>query len=296
MLLVIKDFWVFPNLFYLIGAGILTAAMWWAESFRWLILVRRIVKPQAATLRRSFKAMISGQTLGMFIPYRIGKIGGRIIVYETPKKLELLVVNYFDSEAIKLPSDILGLLGAIYIVAQYSEMSRIWIALTTVLFMALIILRLHLFFNIKIALNWLSRFKIRKGILRKARFLTQYTNSELMTVLLVTGCRVLLNFCQYYLLLRFFHIDVPIIEAFVLIAGIYFFISNFPVPAIAGLFARIQLALYIWGHYTDNIISISSIPLILWILNALLSALVGAYYLMNTNIVRNIQLQNSLKS
>jgi hypothetical protein len=89
--------------------------------------------------------------------------------------------------------------------------------------------------------------------------------------------------------LRFFHIEVPFFEALFLISAIYFFIGNLPLPALAGLFARIQVALFIWQQYSDNVISMSSIPLVLWALNSLLPALVGVYILMNTNLAKNIR-------
>lgn len=280
---------VFPNLFFLIGAALLMPLMWWAESYRWLVLVRRVVPPSSATLKKSFEAMISGQTLGMFVPYRIGKIGGRIIIYESKKKLELLIINHFDGESIKLLTDIYGAAGATFVLYAFLDWQPWVLTLLGILTLAIIVLRIYLFYNIKVLIDWLARFKIRKGIIKKARILEAFTTPELRKVMQASGFRIFLNFLQYYLLLRFFHIEVPFLEALFLISAIYYFIGNLPLPALAGLFARIQVALFIWQQYSDNIISMSSIPLVLWVLNSLLPALVGVYILMNTNLAKNIR-------
>ncbi len=288
----ILTFLNFPNLFYLIFALVLVPVMWWSESYRWLILVKKIVHPRSATLRQSFKAMISGHALGMFIPYRIGKIGGRLLVYESKKKVELVVVNYFDGESIKLLFDIYGLGGSAYVLYAFLDFSLVWVVILTVLVAILLLFRIYLFYNIGILLRWIKRFNIKASWLQRAEVLKRYSRAELRLIMQTTGFRVLLNFLQYYLLMCFFHIDVPFFEALLLISAIYFLIGNLPLPAIAGLFARIHVALFIWSQYTDNVISISSIPLILWIFNSLLPALVGAYVLVNTNLAKNINYDN----
>ncbi len=285
----VYSYLTFPNIYFLIGAIVLMPFLWWAESYRWLVLVRRIVKPSSATLKKSFEAMISGQTLGMFVPYRIGKIGGRIILYESKKKIELLIINHFDGESLKLFVDIYGMVGAIYVMHTFLGWEAWMLVGLSILTLGFILLRIYLYYNVRVLINWLSRFKIRKGIIRKARLLEDYTTKELWIVMRTSGLRILLNFLQYYLLLHFFHIEVPFVEALLLISAIYFFIGNLPLPALAGLFARIQVSLFIWTHYSDNVISMSSIPLVLWVLNSLLPALVGTYILVNTNLAKNIR-------
>lgn len=284
----IYEFLNFPNLLYLIATGLLIPFMWWAESFRWLILVRRIVNPSRATLRKSFKAMISGHAIGIFVHNRIGKIGGRIIAYESSKKAELLIVNYFDAEAIKLLLDIYGFFGAMYVLHVFLEWQLLTVVILGILIAAIIIFRIYLFYNIKTAIDFFSRFKIRETIIKRVRLLEEYSVKELRQIMQVTGFRVLMNFLQYYLLMRFFHIEVPLFEALILISAIYFIVSNFPLPSIAGMLARIQLAIFIWSHYTDNIISVSCIPLILWFFNSLIPTLIGTYILVNTNLAKNI--------
>ena len=284
----IYGFLNFPNLLYLVATGLLIPFMWWAESFRWLILVRRIVDPSKATLRKSFNAMLSGHAIGIFVHNRIGKIGGRIIAYESSKKAELLIVNYFDAEAIKLLLDIYGFVGAMYVLHIFLgwQLQTVWIL--GVVIMAILVLRIYIFYNIKKGIDFFSRFKIRESIINRVRLLEKYSVKELRLIMQATGFRVLMNYLQYYLLMRFFHIEVPLFEALILISAIYFIVSNFPLPSIAGMLVRINLAVFIWSHYTDNIISISCIPLTLWFFNSLIPTLIGTYILVNTNLAKNI--------
>jgi hypothetical protein len=285
----INTYLVFPNLYLLFFAFLLMPLMLWAESYRWLLLVKKIVPEESATLRKSVKAMLSGQTLGMFIPYRIGKIGGRIVVYATDKKWELVVITLFDGEGMKMLYDLAGLGGAVYILYRYFEIDYGTSVLIGIGVFLILLVRFYFFFNVKILIRWLTRFSQLERIVRKLKVIQEYDKIELYKVLQVSVFRMLLNFLQYYLLLRFFHVEVGLLKAFVLIGAIYFFVANLPLPALAGLFARIHIALFIWSQFSDNVISISSIPFLLWIFNSLIPALVGSIFVMNLNIAKNFR-------
>lgn len=280
---------VFPNLYLLLFAFLLMPIMLWAESYRWLLLVKKIVPESSATIRKSVKAMLSGQTLGMFIPYRIGKIGGRIVVYATKKKWELVAINLFDGEGMKMLYDLAGLGGAIYVLHRYFETDYTINLILAILAFLVLVIRFYFFFNVKVLIRWLTRFKQLNKVVRKLKVIQEYDRIELFKVLQLSALRMVLNFLQYYLLLRFFHIEVGFLKAFVLIGAIYFFIANLPLPALAGLFARIHVAIFIWSQFSDNIISISSIPFLLWIFNSLIPALVGSVFVMNLNIAKNFR-------
>ena len=166
------------------------------------------------------------------------------------------------------------------------QLQTVWIL--GVVIMAILVLRIYIFYNIKKGIDFFSRFKIRESIINRVRLLEKYSVKELRLIMQATGFRVLMNYLQYYLLMRFFHIEVPLFEALILISAIYFIVSNFPLPSIAGMLVRINLAVFIWSHYTDNIISISCIPLTLWFFNSLIPTLIGTYILVNTNLAKNI--------
>ena len=283
----INTYLVFPNLYLLFFAFLLMPIMFWTESYRWLLLVKKIVPERSATMRKSVKAMLSGQTLGMFIPYRIGKIGGRVLVYATKKKWELVVINLFDGEGMKMLYDLAGIGGAIYVLHRYFETDYTTNFVIAIIGFLFLVLRFYLFFNIKIFIRWLNRFSQLNKVVRKLKVVQEYDKRELFKVLQLSAFRMILNFLQYYLLLRFFHIEVGLLKAFVLIGAIYFFVANLPLPALAGLLARIHIALFIWSQFSDNVISISSIPFLLWIFNSLIPALVGSIFVMNLNIAKN---------
>jgi hypothetical protein len=289
MLANIKTYLVFPNLYLLLLTFLLMPLMFWVESYRWLSLVKNMVPESSANMNKSVKAMLSGQTLGMFIPYRIGKIGGRILVYATNKKWELVVINLFDGEGMKILFDLAGLGGVVYVLYHYFDIDYHTSLSLGLIGLVLLGVRFYFFFNIRRLNLWLSRFKGLERVIRKLEVLEQYSKKELIRILEVGVIRMLLNFLQYYLLLRFFHIEVDFGLALVLISAIYFFVANMPLPAIAGLFARIHIAILIWSDFSDNIISISSIPFLIWIFNSLIPAIAGSIFVMKLNIVKHIK-------
>lgn len=278
----------FPNLWYCVAAVAVLPLFWALESYRWQVLVKRVVPHESATFGRSLRAILSGQAIGSVVNNYIGKVGGRLLVYRDESRAELVFINYFDAEAVKLMYDVLGAAGGLYVLADFLEWKAATIWGVAVLVALILLGRGWLFFNAR-GFVWLAqRMRLSAHWQQRLAVMERYSSRELMIVLGLAGARVLLNFGQYYLLLRFFHVDIDLATAFVLVSAVYFIVSNIPLPTLAGVLARIQIALFIWSPYTDNVVSLSAIPVILWLVNNLLSSLVGTYFLMRMNIARQI--------
>lgn len=278
----------FPNLWFCVAAVGVLPLFWWLESYRWLVLVRRVVPREAATFGRSFRAILSGQAIGSVVNSYVGKVGGRLLIYRDESRAELVFINYFDAEAVKLMYDTLGAVGGLYVLGGFLEWSVVTTTMVGLLVGLLLVGRGLLFFHAE-AFGWVARrLRLSAHWQQRLRVMERYSRRELWRVIGLAGTRVLLNFGQYYLLLRFFHVEIGVMHALVLISAVYFIVSNIPLPTLAGVLARIQIALYVWSPYTDNVVSLSAIPVILWLVNNLLASLVGTYFLMRMNIVRNI--------
>jgi hypothetical protein len=93
---------------------------------------------------------------------------------------------------------------------------------------------------------------------------------------------------QYFLLLRFFGIDIGLIPAYFSIAAIFLIQTSIPLPPVMGLLARGNVAVQIWSFFGANQVSILATTFGLWIINLILPALFGTFFIFNVNITKSL--------
>ena len=65
---------------YLIIALILVPVNWGIETFKWKYLIKKI---EYISFSKAFKSILSGVTIGIFTPNRMGEFAGRIFYLES---------------------------------------------------------------------------------------------------------------------------------------------------------------------------------------------------------------------
>jgi hypothetical protein len=76
----------------------------------------------------------------------------------------------------------------------------------------------------------------------------------------------------------------PLGEAAAGIAAIFLAQTSLPLPPLAGLMARGELALWVWGAYSSDTAAILASAYGLFIINLSLPSLVGAWILLRLNL------------
>jgi len=97
---------------------------------------------------------------------------------------------------------------------------------------------------------------------------------------------------QYYLMLRFYGIDAPVLAALSGIATIYLMQTSIPVPPLFGLFARGEIALFVWGFFSTNELNILAASFTLFLINLSIPALLGSVFIVQTNVMKSLGYEN----
>jgi len=84
---------------------------------------------------------------------------------------------------------------------------------------------------------------------------------------------------QYYAILRFYGIDLPLDAALAGVGSIYLLQTAIPLPPVLALLARGEIALLIWGIWGANALSILAASYTLFVLNLAFPALLGLFYI-----------------
>ena len=113
-----------------------------------------------------------------------------------------------------------------------------------------------------------------------------YSTIELAKILLFSVARYVVFTTQFFILLLVFGVEISYLDAIVLIMIMLFVISIIPTIAITEIGVRGSVAISLFGLISFNTIGIISATLVLWIINLLLPALIGTFFIFSLKFFR----------
>jgi uncharacterized membrane protein YbhN (UPF0104 family) len=263
---------------------------WGIETRKWLPLVRK-VEPHFS-FWKGYKSILTGITLSLFTPNRIGEYGGRILYVQPENHLKTFFATLIGTFAQQIVLISFGLFGLSYFLHLFWQIENFWwygiIWGSCTLIFAIVIA----FLNIRLFIPLARKLKLLRirHVLQSAKVLKAYTTTELFTTLCWATLRYGIYTFQYYCILIFFGIDAPFFHAIACIATIYVIQTSIPLPPVFGLLARGEIAIKVWSLFPsglNNEIGILAATFTLWIINLIIPSLFGLILLLKTNFFKN---------
>ena len=130
---------------------------------------------------------------------------------------------------------------------------------------------------------WVGRLKLKSEKLQNiARAISLISYASLLKVSLYSIVRFAVYSFQYYLMLKFFAVDIHFSTAMVLIPINYFLVSIIPSVAFAELGIRGSSALLVMEPLLGNTLGVALAAMSLWFINYVIPMLVGSLLLIKT--------------
>ena len=132
------------------------------EALKWHELTRSFTK---ISFWRKFKAVLAGNTIGIFTPNRVGEYGGRLLFVEEGQGWKAVISTVVGSMAQLLVLLSAGLLGGIYFYNRFLEPQPYLVPVALSLGASFLALLFFAYFNIDMAvvlakrIPFLQRFK-----------------------------------------------------------------------------------------------------------------------------------------
>jgi len=276
------------NLHWLIIAILLMPVNWAFETLKWRTLV---VGFEPLTFSRAYRGILSGITFSLFTPNRIGEYGGRILIVKPENNWKAVIATLVGSFCQMLVLLTLGFIGLIFFAQQFLSLDPFVLQAIIFLGAILVSILLFCFYNIDLVVPIVKRLPFihyLKRFVKHIKLLKDYSSRELTIALFYGTLRYITYSFQYYLILLFFEINVPIGIGFASIATIFLLQTSIPLPPIIGLLTRSQIALYVWGHYTDQQVDILAATFGLFLLNLIIPAIMGLFIIVTTNVLQSL--------
>lgn len=255
---------------YFIFALVLLPLNWSLEAIKWQNLVQKIEK---ITFSSSLIAILTGLSLSFFTPFNIGTYLGRVWQLQSKKRYEVfgsLLLSSFLQSFFTFGIGTIALLFFLPFQNQYLKpfLGSFFIGI-------LVLIGIFIFFK--------KQFTFLKKYPKYYRFiaiLENYTKTEILYLLAISGFRYAVFCTQFVLVLLAWQVDLGINKLFAAVSMSFALKSSLPtLNFLSDLGIRESAAVYIFGFYTSEIDTVLLASLSLWLINIVLPSLIGLLFL-----------------
>jgi hypothetical protein len=254
---------------------------WGFEAKKWQVLLKTI---QPIKFFTAYKSVLSGVTLSLNTPNRMGEYGGRILYVKEGSRIKAISLSIAGSLSQLIITLLIGCGGLVYLIfyqgggnpAPVMELSVFW--LKTLLYLSSCVTAILILFYFR--LSWLIR--LVEKIPAAAKYvqyisvLDDFTPKLLLRLLSLSFFRYLVFVIQYILLFQILDVGILWINGFWIISILFLVLAIVPSFAIADLGIRGKFSIELLKFYSANTVGIIGTTFGIWFINLFIPALAGS--------------------
>ena len=259
---------------------------WMLESLKWKFMIRKI---EAISFFTSFRAIFSGITVSSFTPNRIGEYGGRVFCLEKSDRIQAVFITILCSMAQLLTTIIFGSFAFFILHEQFLEDQYFIIEISRFSLLVLFVLNILFvlaYFNVAFLINFLWKFSFFNFLRQYINVISLFNFKDLLVTFLYSVFRYLVFSVQFLILLHVFNVDISLYDAILSVMLVFFFITLTPTITIAEIGVRGSMALLVFLKFSTNVIGILSSTFLLWIINLIIPAIIGSFFIFSLKFFR----------
>ena len=284
----IKTSWLSWKFFVVI---FLMLVNWGIEARKWQLLVGHV---QQFSFIKALKSVLSGCSITMLTPNRIGEYGGRVLFLDEQHRIKGISLTIVGSISQLLITMIMGCLGLFFLRFFSHNNSNALNVLphfwgdVLIYFSVTCTLLLFLFY---IRLGWLVRLMEKvpafSKVVRHITVLDEFAAKQLVQILSLSLLRYAVFVLQYVLLLQVMQVGIEVWLSFWLITVFYLVLAVAPTIGFLEMPIRAKASIELMQLYSTNILGIQTAALGIWIINLVIPALIGSLLILGIKIVKD---------
>lgn len=263
---------------------------WGIESKKWQLLINHV---QQFSFTRAIKSVLSGCSVTMLTPNRIGEYGGRILYVEEKHRIKAISLSLVGSISQLLVTMVMGCFGLLFLrfvshnkSAGLGVLPEFWGAVLIYLSIGVTSVLLLFYLRLGWLVRTLEKLPSLQKIVNHIRVLDEFKNKDLVQVLLLSFIRYLVFVLQYVLMLQLMQINIPVWLCFWLMTVFYLVMAIAPSIGFIELPVRISASWVIFNIYTTNQLGVSTASLAIWMINLVIPAIIGSLLIFSVKIVK----------
>lgn len=259
---------------------------WGLEAIKW----KRLIKPvEPINLWLAIESVFCGLTWAIFTPNRLGEYGGRVFFLSPQRRIAGVVAMTVGNIGQLVLTNVFGAIAVCIFIYRFKTIDfRLFLAIC-ILALAFCLFFIIFFFNIR----WLNSMLLSIRFTRKYKkfyaVLARYKKSELIKILSFCLARYVVFSTQYYLMFMWLIPDLHLLDLVSLVSILFFVQSLLPSLDLFDVGIRSFTASYFFGFVTTNIIAVIAVTASIWLINLIIPAILGAYFVFKLRFFGNSQ-------
>ncbi|MDR3651776.1 MAG: lysylphosphatidylglycerol synthase domain-containing protein [Paludibacter sp.] len=266
-----------PSQFWwLIGVLALLPLNWLLEAIKWRKLVSKV---QEININNSIKGVLAGISTGFFTPNRVGELVGRVIYLDAEKRKAGVTLSVVNSLSQNLVMTLIGVPACfLYFNRAATKIEINSASYLTVLISCLLILGL-VYFKLPQLSRLFKQSRYSEKIKEFTYCLNDFNKQDLFQIMFISLCRFITFSLQFFLMLRFFGVDLTAIQALIAIPTTYLFVTYTPSLAFSEPAVRSSYAVIVMGAFSGQVVGIALAGVCIWLVNFVIPMLIGSVIL-----------------
>ena len=267
------------------------------ESLKWRFLINKL---ERVKINKAFTAVLSGISVSMFMPNRVGDYLGRVFILEKGSHIKGVLVTIIGSLAQLLVTLIAGGLALLFFLPEAhfieDQISGWLFTAIVILVFVLLLAGILLYFNINLLYVITKKLFPKKSpkLLPYVEVFNYYSRREMAYVLAYSALRYVVFSLQFILFLWAFGVQISYSEALMLVALSYLLITLIPTIALSELGVRGSVSIYLFSAwFTAQQLAFDSLSYsvflastAVWLVNIALPALLGVFFVYRLKFFR----------
>ncbi|HEX6169803.1 MAG TPA: lysylphosphatidylglycerol synthase domain-containing protein [Chitinophagaceae bacterium] len=251
---------------------------WSLEALKWKISVQNV---QPVSFFRSLKAIFSGVSFSVTTPNRMGEYLGRVLYMDDGNRLRVISLTILGSISQLLVTMFFGLLGLLILQPDIANMRLSawmeWIKNLGIIGGSLAFIVLTVFyFRIGWLVKWIDKIPAIKKYIWLINELEKADTTLLTRLLSISMVRYFVFATQYFLLFRFFAVEVNWWQGFWAISIVFFVMAITPTIELFEVVKKMYVTQEIFAIFTVNTLAIGFVTTTVWFINLVIPATIGS--------------------
>jgi hypothetical protein len=260
---------------------------WSLEALKWKLSVQNV---QPVSFLRALKAIFSGVSFSVTTPNRMGEYLGRVLYMNAGNRLKVISLTVLGSLSQLIVTMLFGLSALLILKPDIlnAELTG-WNAGVNVVLIAGLIAFAGLtvfYFRIGWLTRWIEKIPAIKKYIWLINELEKVDTTLLIRLLSISMLRYLVFATQYFLLFRFFGVDIGWWTGFWATALVFFTMAITPTIALFEVALKIVVTERIFSIFTTNTLGIDSVTTTIWFVNLVVPAAIGSLLILGIKLFK----------
>lgn len=264
---------------------------WGIESRKWQLLIQQL---EPISLTKAYKSVLTGVTVAVNTPNRIGEYGGRILYLKPENRLKAISLNLVSSFSQLIITMLMGVGGLFYLGSHFTELHNVpanlslfWIHILLYGVTGCLLFALLIYFRLSRLIRLVEGARLLKKVRPYIQVLDHYEWRTLFHILILSFFRFLVFVTQYLLLFKVLHVEVGWLQGFWVVNVLMLVLAIIPTITLTEFVVRGETALTLVGMFSNNTIGIGATTLGIWFINLIIPALIGSLLILSIKIFKD---------